>query len=70
MTQLVYREITLLQTENGVIAREKRSNQFGSLEWVFNDKKDLYDFIDKNFVDAEEAAQMEDSKNKEVPLEK
>ena len=63
MSQRIYRELTILQAENGVIIREKRADNFGSKEFVFNDKKDLTDFINDNFVDAEEVAQMEDETN-------
>lgn len=66
MAKRVYREVTILQVDNGVIVREKRADTFGSTEWVFNDKKDLTDFINDNFVDAEEVAQMEDEKNKKA----
>ena len=59
MSQRVYREITILQVDNGVICREKRSDSFGSREWVFNSKKDLTDFINDNFVDAEEVKKLE-----------
>jgi len=64
MPQRIYRQITILQTENGVICREKRADSFGSKEFVFNDKKDLFDFIGDNFVDAEEVAQLEDKERK------
>ena len=56
---MAFKEMQVVQVENGISVREKCNNSFGTKEWVFSDIKEFKSFMGKQFLDAEAIKKIE-----------
>lgn len=66
----IYKEMTVVQVQNGISVRMRNENGFGDLEWVFSDAKEFKTFIGKQFLDAEAVKKLEAEEKKAEHKEK